>query len=104
MLYLGIDQHHKQIAFVLRNDEGTMILRCPPDKKPGGMTTAVFRRRLGRDWQTSAASVRRRGRRRTPAEPIQSKVAGGFGGGPSAPRNNATPRRTNGSEGVVAQR
>lgn len=42
--------------------------------------------------------------RRTPAEAIQSEVAGGFGSGQAAPRNNETLIRTNDSGGVVVIR
>jgi transposase len=34
MLYLGIDQHHKQITVSVRNDEGTVILRRQVSTRP----------------------------------------------------------------------
>jgi len=35
MLYLGIDQHHKQITVSVRNDEGTVVLRRQVSTRPG---------------------------------------------------------------------
>ena len=34
MLYLGIDQHHKQITISLRNDEGSVIQRRQVSTRP----------------------------------------------------------------------
>ena len=34
MLYLGIDQHHKQLTISLRNDEGTVMLKRQVSTRP----------------------------------------------------------------------
>jgi transposase len=59
MLYLGIDQHHKQITVSVRNDEGTVILQRQVSTRPE-KTRAFFddlRRHSGQDGLMAVLEV-----------------------------------------------
>ena len=65
MLYLGIDQHSKQLTVSLRDEEGGVMLRRQVSTRPEGLWRVVIPTRWERELRELTSARQRLGRMRT---------------------------------------